>query len=220
MTRDPGPPPDDPRAWTTERMLAAIGASTPAPGGGFAAAHAGAVAAALARMVASITARKPRHVAKAPAMTRIADRAAVLVDLLSELARRDASVYAEVSAAFRLPDSSPGAGDPKRRAIDEALLHAAEIPLDTARACAEAAELCADAAADGHVPANADAAVGTLLAEAACRGAALNVHVNVRDMSDPARHTAMTEEADRLVARAEAARAKALRAIQQGDGAS
>ena len=214
MTTDPSTPPNPSHTWTTEQMLASLGAPTPAPGGGFAAAHVGAVAAALARMVASITARKPRHAAKAPAMTGIAERASVLVSRLSELARRDANVYAEVSAAFRLPDPPAGGADTKRRAIDEALLHAAEIPLETARACAEAAELCAEAAVDGHVPANADAAVGTLLAEAACRGAALNVHVNVRDMSDPAQHAAMTEEADGLAMRAAAAKAKALRAIE------
>ena len=214
MTRDSNASGNDPHEWTTGQMLAAIAASTPAPGGGFAAAHAGAVAAALARMVASITAHKPRYAAKAAAMTRIAERASALVPLLSDLALRDAAVYAEVSAAFRLPDAPEAAAASRRRAIDAALLHAAEIPLETARACAETAELCAEAAVEGHVPANADAAVGTLIAEAACRGAALNVRVNVRDMSEPARHAAMTEEADRFAARAEEARAKALRAIE------
>ena len=198
---------DGMHAWTIEQMLASIGAATPAPGGGFAAAHAGAVAAALAQMVGSITARKAQHASKAPAMHRIAEHAGALVTRLSELARRDAAVYGRVSAAFRLPEHP---ADVRRTAIDEALLLAAEIPLETARACAEAAELCAEAAREGHVPANADAAVGTLLAEAACRGAALNVRVNIKDTSNPARHAALVEEARRLAARAVEARDRAL----------
>ena len=207
MTTPPDAPASDMHTWTVERMLASLGAATPAPGGGFAAAHAGAVAAALAQMVGSITARKPQHASKAAAMGRVAERASALVTLLSELARRDAAVYGRVSAAFKLPERP---ADARRRAIDDALLHAAEIPLETARACADVAELCADAAIEGHVPANADAAVGTLLAEAACRGAALNVRVNINDTSDPARHAAMVEEAGRLAARAAAARDRAL----------
>lgn len=207
MTTAPDHAADGMHAWTVEQMLAAIGAATPAPGGGFAAAHAGAVAAALAQMVASITARKSQHASRAPAMQRMAHRAAALAAQLSELARRDAAVYGRVSAAFRLPEHP---GDARRTAIDDALLHAAEIPLETARACAEAAALCAEAAVEGHVPANADAAVGTLLAEAACRGAALNVRVNIEDTSDPARHAALVEEARGLAARAAEARDRAL----------
>jgi glutamate formiminotransferase/formiminotetrahydrofolate cyclodeaminase len=198
---------DEMRDWTVPQMLASLGAATPAPGGGFAAAHAGAVAAALAQMVGSITARKPQHAVKAPGMQRIAEQAATLVARLSELARRDAAVYGRVSAAFRMPEQP---AEPRRRAIDDALLHAAEIPLETARACAEAAELCAEATAEGHVPANADAAVGTLIAEAACRGAALNVRVNIGDTSDPSRHAALVAEAEILSARAAAARRRAL----------
>ena len=198
------------RHWSLEHMLASLGAPTPAPGGGFAAAHTGAVAAALARMVASITARKAQHAARAPAMTRLAERAESLVTHLSELARRDAAVYGEVSAAFRLPDSPGGAADARRAAVDAALLRAARIPLETAHACAEAAELCAGATEEGHVPANADAAVGTLLAEAACRAAALNVRVNVSDMSDPSRHASLVEEAERLAEGAARSRQRAL----------
>ena len=201
---------NDMHTWTIDRMLASLGAPTPAPGGGFAAAHSGAIAAALARMVASITARKAQHAVRAPAMSRMAERAEALLIHLADLARRDAAVYGEVSAAFRLPDSPRAEADARRAAIDAALLHAAEIPLETARACAEAAELCADAAEQGHVPANADAAVGALLAEAACRGAALNVRVNVSDMSQPSRHSAIVEEADRLAGRAATARQRSL----------
>jgi len=192
--------------------LDALAAATPAPGGGSAAAHVGAVAAALASMVAGITAARPAPAERTDAMREAAGRAKALMAELSELSRRDADAYADVNAAFRLPRSPRGAG--RRRAIDAALLKAAEIPLETARACATAAELAAQLAEVGHRAASADAAVGALLAEAACRGAALDVRVNIHALSEPEPYLALVAEAERVVERAAAARERALRAAE------
>ena len=53
------------------------------------------------------------------------------------------------------------------------------MPLETARACVAVAELATTVATKGNVNAVSDAGVAALLAEAACRGAAYNVRINV-----------------------------------------
>jgi glutamate formiminotransferase/formiminotetrahydrofolate cyclodeaminase len=68
----------------------------------------------------------------------------------------------------------------------------------TARACAAAVELAERVAARGKQNAVSDAGVGALLAEAACRGAAYNVRINVAALSDRSRGAALVEEAERL----------------------
>lgn len=200
---------------TSADLLDALGADSPTPGGGSASAHAGAVGAAMARMVASITARKLQHAARADRMQAIAERAAALVSELSELVVRDAAVFEQVRAAHRLPrDREPA--EARQLAIDAAFLHAAEIPLETARRCAEAAELCAELAAHGHPPARADAAVGALIAEGACAGCALNVHVNIQSMRDRAAGEPLLAEAAILAMSAAQARAAVLRLVTEG----
>ena len=54
-------------------------------------------------------------------------------------------------------------------------------------------------ATHGNPNAVSDAGVAALLAEAACRGAAYNVRINVAGLDDPARGRALAEEAERLV---------------------
>ncbi len=199
---------------TLAGYLAALSSATPAPGGGSAAAHVGAVAAALARMVAGLTATRPGHEARAPRMREVVARAGALTALLSQLAVRDAAAYGAVSAAFQRPRTPDSDAAQRRRAIDAALLHASEIPLETARACADAAELAAELAEHGIPAAAADAAVAALLAEAACRGAALDVRVNIHGTSRPDAHQALVAEAAQLIERAAAARERALRAAE------
>src|ERR1700741_1283462 len=82
-------------------FVAAVASSNPVPGGGSVAAHAGALAAALAQMVAGLTVGKKKYVAVEPAMRAIATDAAALVRGLSALVKRDADAYAKVSAAYK-----------------------------------------------------------------------------------------------------------------------
>jgi glutamate formiminotransferase/formiminotetrahydrofolate cyclodeaminase len=113
---------------------------------------------------------------------------------------RDAEAYAAVSAAYKLPkDHDPAA---RTEAIQTALLGAAEVPLETARLCAEAGTLAATVAAKGNANAITDAGVAALLAEAGCRGAAFNVRINVTSLADRSRGAHLEAEAAELVERA------------------
>ena len=196
-------------AETVAGFLASVGSPTPTPGGGSVAAHVGATGAALARMVAGLTVGKKKYAGVEEEMRRIAERATSLVAELSALVARDAASYAAVSEAYKLPKEPASAAESRTRAIDEALLGAARVPLETAERCAIVAELAADAAERGNSNARSDAAVAALVAEAGCRGAALNVRVNVASMTDGTRGEALVREAAALVERAGAAARRA-----------
>jgi len=184
-------------------FVAAVAGPAPTPGGGSVVAHAGALGAALAQMVTGLTVGRKKYAAVEPEMKEAALRAAALGNRLSALVERDARAYGGVSAAYKLPKDTEAQQAARARAVDDALLVAAEVPLETARACADVAALAELCALKGNTNAVSDAGVAALLAEAACRGAAYNVRINVAAMSEKARGTGLVEEAKRLVATTE-----------------
>lgn len=183
-------------------FVASVAAATPAPGGGSVAAQVGALGAALAQMVAGLTVGRKKYAGVEAEMKELGLRAAALVTELQSLVERDARAYEAVTAAMRLPKETPEQATARTAAIDDALLFAAQVPLETARACAAVAELAAAAAERGNVNAASDAGVAALIAEAACRGAAYNVRINVSSLTDRSRGAALAAEADNVVATA------------------
>ena len=183
-------------------FVGSIAAPTPVPGGGSVAAHAGAVGAALAQMVAGLTIGKKKYAAVDAEMRELAVRAAALGNTLSTLVTRDAEAYAAVAAAYKLPADTPELDAQKKSKIDEALLAAAAVPLETAAACAEVAELALVVAERGNSNAASDAGIAALLAEAGCIGAGYNVRINVSALSDRSAGQQLAEKSRRLVERA------------------
>jgi glutamate formiminotransferase/formiminotetrahydrofolate cyclodeaminase len=184
---------------TLAGFTAAVASSAPTPGGGSVAAHVGALAAALAQMVAGLTLGRPKFAQADAEMRTVLEESSALASTLSSLVARDADSYAAVSAAYKMPKEPEAAATARREAIAQALMGAARVPLETAQACLRVAQLAAMAATSGNPNAVSDAGVAALLAEAACRGAAYNVRINVAALGDPARGRALAEEAERLV---------------------
>jgi glutamate formiminotransferase/formiminotetrahydrofolate cyclodeaminase len=183
-------------------FVAAVASSNPVPGGGSVAAHTGALAAALAQMVAGLTIGKKKYAAVDAEMKEAALRAVALGNTLSALVKRDAEAYSQVSEAYKLPKEPADAAARRAEAVTTALLKAAEVPLETARASVEVAKLAALVAEKGNTNAVTDAGVAALLAQAACRGAAYNVRVNVQALDDKSKGKALAREAERLVKQA------------------
>jgi glutamate formiminotransferase/formiminotetrahydrofolate cyclodeaminase len=182
-------------------FVGSIAAPTPVPGGGSVAAHAGAVGAALAQMVAGLTIGKKKYAAADAEMRELAVRAAALGNTLAVLVTRDADAYAAVAAAYKLPADTPELEAAKTRTVDETLLAAAAVPLETAAACAGVAELALAVAERGNTNAASDAGIAALLAEAGCVGASYNVRINVGALSDRSLGARLAEDAQRLVVR-------------------
>ena len=168
------------------------------------AAYAGALGAALTRMVAGLTLGKKKYAAVESEIAVIASTAAMLMEKLESLVASDAVVYSAVSTAYKMPKGTDAEIDARRHAITTALLAAAEVPLETARACAGVADLAVALAEKGNANAITDAGVAALLADAGCKGAAYNVRVNVSSLEDRASGEHLVREVMELVQRTEA----------------
>lgn len=167
-----------------DAFLSRVAGPTPTPGGGSVAAHAGALGAALAQMVAGLTIGKKKYAAVESEMKELSLRASALRRQLAELVQRDADSYETVRAAYAMPREPEEAATARNAAIQRALIFASEVPLETARAAAAVAQLAATVAERGNSNASTDGAVAALLAEAACKGAALNVRVNIASLDE------------------------------------
>jgi glutamate formiminotransferase/formiminotetrahydrofolate cyclodeaminase len=196
-------------------FIASVASSHPVPGGGSVAAHAGALAAALAQMVAGLTIGKKKYAAVDSEMKDAALKAVSLGNTLAALVKRDAEAYARVSEAYKLPKEPADAATRRAEAVTTALLKAAEVPLETARASVEVAQLAALMAEKGNTNAVTDAGVAALLAQAACKGAAYNVRVNVQALDDKSKGEALAREAERLVKKAGELAERATSAVER-----
>lgn len=199
-------------------FVAAVASAAPVPGGGSVAAHVGSLGAALAQMVAGLTVGRKKYAAVDAEMREVGLQAAALVRELSTLVDRDAESYAAVSAAYKLPREADAEAARRADAITTALLGAADVPLESARACVRVCELAATVAARGNANAVSDAGVAALLAEAACKGAAYNVRINVSSLDDPTLGKSRAEEAVALVRKAGALAAQALASVEKAIG--
>jgi glutamate formiminotransferase/formiminotetrahydrofolate cyclodeaminase len=186
---------------TVDGFMSSVAGPTPTPGGGSVAAHAGALGAALAQMVAGLTIGKKKYAAVEEEMKQLALQATSLRRALNALVERDAQSYEAVRSAYQLPKESDEQQAARASAIREALIGAAEVPLETARTAVEVGALAAALAERGNSNAVSDACVGALLAEAACKGAVLNVRINVASLDEAAteRGAALASEARKLL---------------------
>ena len=196
-------------------FVASVASAAPVPGGGSVAALAGALGAALAQMVAGLTIGKKKYAAVDAEMKEVALSAAALVNELSGLVARDATAYAAVAEAHKLPKEPAAAAAARSAALTRALLAAAQVPLETARACARVAQLAVTVAEKGNTNAASDAGVAALLAEAACTGASYNVRINVASLDDKSAGASMLDEVRKLVARTSEFASRATAAVER-----
>jgi len=169
---------------TLAELLDAFASSQPVPGGGSAAALAGAVGASLLIMVAGLP--KTRHGTdeERTALTAAAARLRPLREELAALIERDSEAYTSVMNAYRLPKSSDVEQATRSQAIDEAMRAATEAPMATIRACERAMREAEVIATSGAASASSDVAVGIELLKTAARGAGLNVDTNLAAVKD------------------------------------
>ncbi len=191
-------------------FLDALAAKTPLPGGGCAAALAGASAAALVEMVANLTVGRKRYADVQDQMEMIQATAAPQRAALQGLIRSDAEAYEAYMAAVRLPKQTQDEQAARTASLAEAALGAAVVPLEVARRAVTVLELAARAAEKGNRNAASDGGVGALLARAAARGAALNVLTNLSGIAEEDDRTRLETEARELLARAEELERRAL----------
>jgi formiminotetrahydrofolate cyclodeaminase len=188
---------------TVEQFLAAVAAPTPTPGGGSVSALAGALSAALSRMVVGLARGKPGYEGVEAELAQIETRGKGIQRRLEALIDEDARAYEAVIAAMRMPKSSEKEKAARVDAMQAAYRKATEVPLETMDRCVEALELAEASVKKGNRSATTDAAVAILLAEAAIRGASLNCAVNLASIRDETFRSNAEERVEQLLKRAD-----------------
>ncbi len=165
-----------------ETFLDELANGEPTPGGGSAAAYAGAMAAGLVAMVARLTIGKKKYAEVETKMQEVLEETEALRVELTTAVERDAKAFEAIMAAFKLSKDNPN----RAAQIQEATLHAAEIPLEVASQAVRVMELALEAASHGNANAITDAGSGAAMAQASLTGAGYNVRINVLGMKDKA----------------------------------
>ncbi|MGH2384168.1 MAG: cyclodeaminase/cyclohydrolase family protein [Candidatus Limnocylindria bacterium] len=164
---------------TVRTLVERLATSDPAPGGGSAAAVAGAMGAALVQMVVELTIGRPAADGHEETLAEIRTAAAAWQSELINLAELDANAYDAVVRARRLPRDSELARHARSVQVDGAVREATRIPLATAQAASAVLDLAEQVAPIGNRNAISDVGVAGLLAVSSLRGAALNVQINL-----------------------------------------
>lgn len=176
-----------------------LASSAPTPGGGGASAYCGALASALASMVANLTVGKKKYADVEADMIVMLEKLATVRERLLELVEEDAEAFKPLAAAYRMPKSTPEEEAAKNAALQATLADACEVPLEIMRTCARVVEMSEFLAQHGSRLALSDVGVGALFAKAALNGASLNVFANVVSMDDKERAGAYRHEAITLM---------------------
>jgi glutamate formiminotransferase/formiminotetrahydrofolate cyclodeaminase len=185
-----------------EEFVQRLSDGNPTPGGGSAAALAGAMGSALVAMFCNLTAGRKKYAAVKEEMKTVAAFALELKGQLLQLVDRDSAAYEGIVAANRLPRETEAEKARRQEAIDAATLEATRTPLETAAVCVSLLERIPPLAAKGNPNAISDLKVGTELLFTAFTGARANVDINLPWLAEPAASPIKAELAE-LVRRAE-----------------
>ena len=179
-------PPGEGWEAAADKVIDAVQAATPTPGGGAVSAFTGAMAAGLGRMVAGISARHFEKKADPALAARLADLKAAdgelagLIEDLRGLMREDARAFDAVMAGYKRAKDDPG----RPAAIQQALVQACEVPFRTAQAASAAIKLLKKLEASALETVASDLKTGRVLARSAVHGALENVSINLGSIKD------------------------------------
>ena len=186
------------------RFLDALASANPTPGGGTAAAIAGAMGTSLLVMVTGLAKSRNNTDEEKAALARARDCLMPITAHLAQLADADTQAFDRVMAAYRLPKATDDEKAARTQAIQGALQGATTVPLDTLRACADALAHARVVAEHGNRSAASDAGVAVGLLRAAAAGAQANVQANLDSIKNETFKTGTGAEAARLSAAAAA----------------
>jgi glutamate formiminotransferase/formiminotetrahydrofolate cyclodeaminase len=182
-------------------FLDALASPEPTPGGGTAAAIAGAMGASLLMMVAGLAKSRTDGEDERVALAEARAALASVRERFSTLADADSEAFNQVLAAYRLPKNSDSDKAARRAAVQQAMTAATNAPLETLRTAGEAMRLGQIVAQHGSRSAVSDAGVGIGLLQAAADGAVANVRINVGSLEDEAFKKSAAEAVEEILQR-------------------
>jgi len=186
---------DDLTKRSVDDFLDAVAQRAPTPGGGSVAGAAGALALALARMVADYSIGKNSEPKDRNRTEALLNRLRGADEILRGLVTQDAVAYAAMSAAGKAARQSPAANP----AYQEAVLAAIAVPLEVAAAASHALASMDELKDFANRHLQSDLGVATVLAEAAARAAWYMVAANLPELTDAAVRAKLRENIDETI---------------------
>ncbi|MCR5017546.1 MAG: glutamate formimidoyltransferase [Bacteroidales bacterium] len=199
---------------TVEGFVRETASESPAPGGGSISACMGAFSAALATMVANLSSHKRGWDDRWKEFSDVAEKGQLLLDELLGLIDEDTAAFNRIMDCFSMPKGTDEEKAARAKALEEATLYAAEVPLRTMEASLKALPLALEMAQKGNPASASDAGVAALAALAGIRGARLNVRINCAGLTDKSPAKPLLERADEIVSDAERLEAEVLAAVE------
>ena len=198
---------------TVQGFAAETASESAAPGGGSISAYMGALGAALATMVANLSAHKRGWDDRWKEFSDVAEKGQALMAELLALVDEDTAAFNRIMDVFSMPKGTPEEKAARAAALEEATLYAASVPLRTMEASLKALPLALEMARNGNPASASDAGVAALAAVAGIRGAALNVRINAASLTDKAPAEPLLARADAIVSEALALQEQVLDAV-------
>lgn len=188
---------------------------SPAPGGGSVSAYMGAMGAALGTMVANLSSHKAGWDERWEEFSAWAEEGMALEQELLALVDEDTEAFNRIMNAFGLPKASEEDKKLRSRAIQEATLFAAQVPLRTMKTAEKVFPLCRAMVEKGNPNSVSDAGVGALAARSAILGAGLNVKINASSLKDREQAESLIAEAEEIIRRAVKQEAEILEMVEK-----
>ena len=135
-------------------------------------------------MVANLTFGKKKWSSLFDQMSQISQKSQQLKDELIQLIDADTNSFKLVMEAYNMPKKTENQIIDRTTAIDYAMKEATNIPFKTLKCCCDIMNLALEAAQYGNPNSVSDAGVAGEMANAGAHGAALNVFINLKEISD------------------------------------
>ncbi len=188
---------------------------SPAPGGGSISAYVGALGAALAAMVANLSAHKRGWDDRWETFSDAAQQGQAIKDKLMAAVDADTAAFNTIMEAFAMPNTSPEEKAARKAAIQAGTRKAIEVPFHVIEVASSAWPLIKEMAVNGNPNSITDAAVGALCVRTAIRGAFLNVQINAAGLDDKAWAAEVLKKGEKYVAAAEKAEKEILQIAEK-----
>ncbi len=188
--------PNDYTRESCRDFVSALASSAPAPGGGGAAALAGAIGTALGHMVGALTVGKKKYAGVQDEIAALMAECDGLQTALLDQVPADAKGFEPLARAYGIPKDDPDRG----RILEEATAVACEAPMRIMALCCRAIDAVAVLAEKGSRLAVSDAGCAAALLEAALLSASLNVLINTKSMKDRAAAGALNARVEQMTA--------------------
>ncbi len=189
-----------------------------APGGGSIAAYTGALGAALATMVANVSAHKKGWEDRWEYFSDVAEKGQALKVELLRLVDEDTNAFAGIMEAFKLPKTNVDEITARKAAIEASSLYATQIPLLTMKVAYKILAIAKEMIENGNQNTLSDGAAGVLCNKTAVQAAYYNVMINAKGLMDKEIARQLADEAKALLDKNHKEADELLRIVEKGIG--